>query len=137
MHAKFDPQVPQRTNSTGEKLGEFRTLVAQTAEAHEVPAGSYIVFLSQPQRSNVLALFEPQIYPNRLNALGEAERPYDVTGWTLPMQMGVNAPAVTSIQESPSERRLTLIQDELREGERAALRLAARRRPHQGAHRSS
>jgi hypothetical protein len=78
---------------------------------HEVPAGSYIIFLAQPQRTNVLALFEPQIYPNRLTPQGEAERPYDVAGWTLPLQMGVDAPAVVAIKESPGGRKLTLIKD--------------------------
>jgi hypothetical protein len=73
--------------------------------------GSYIVFLNQPQRQNVLTLFDPQIYPNRLDALGEAERPYDVAGWTLPMQMGVEAPGVMAINETAAERRLTLIRD--------------------------
>ena len=77
----------------------------------EVPAGSYIVFLSQPQRSNIVSLFEPQIYPNRLTPQGEAERPYDVAGWTLPLQMGVDAPAVTAIREQPAERKLTLVKD--------------------------
>jgi hypothetical protein len=60
----------------------------------------------------VLALFEPQIYPNRTTATGEAERPYDVAGWTLPMSMGVDAPAVVSIGEAASERKLTLIKSE-------------------------
>src|ERR1041384_313013 len=73
----------------------------------EVRAGSYIVFTAQPQRTNVLALFEPQIYPNRLTAQGEAERPYDVAGWTLPLQMGVDAPAVIAIREAENERRMT------------------------------
>jgi len=77
----------------------------------EVPTGSYIIFLSQPQRTNVLALFEPQVYPNRLTAQGEAERPYDVAGWTLPLQMDVDAPAVVAIKEQPSERKLTLRKD--------------------------
>lgn len=112
LHAMFGPQTLQRTNSASEKLGEYRMIVAHTAGMHEVPAGSYIIFLAQPQRSNVLALFEPQIYPNRLNALGEAERPYDVTGWTLPLQMGVDAPAVMALQETAAERRLTLIKRE-------------------------
>jgi Zinc carboxypeptidase len=112
LHASYGPQVLQRTNSSSEKLGSYRSLVAQTAGLHEVPAGSYIVFLAQPQRSNVQSLFEPQIYPNRLNGVGEAERPYDVTGWTLPMQMGIDAPAVMAIQETSAERHLTLIRNE-------------------------
>src|SRR5213594_3086106 len=78
----------------------------------EIPAGSYIVFLNQPYRQNVLALFEPQLYPDRSTATGEAERPYDVAGWTLPMQMGLNAPAVLSIQEAAGARKLTQIKNE-------------------------
>ncbi|HKZ80467.1 MAG TPA: M14 family metallopeptidase [Pyrinomonadaceae bacterium] len=111
LHAAYGPQMLQRTNSASEKLGSYRRLVAQTSSLHEVPAGSYIVFIRQPQAANVLTLFEPQIYPNRLTAQAEAERPYDVTGWTLSMQMGVDAPAVIAIQETVAERRLTLIVD--------------------------
>jgi hypothetical protein len=111
LHVMYGPQLLQRTNSSGEKLGTYRRIIASTTGMQEVPAGSYIVFLSQPQRSNVLALFEPQIYPNRLTAQGEAERPYDVAGWTLPMQMGIEAPAVTAIRELVSERKLTLLND--------------------------
>ena len=111
LHAAFGPQVLQRTNPTSDKLGTFRRIIAQTSAMHEIPAGSYIVFLAQPQRQNVLALFEPQIYPNRISARGDAERPYDVTGWTLPMQMGVDAPAVMAIQEFATERKLSLVRD--------------------------
>ena len=64
-----------------------------------MPAGSYIVFLNQPYRRNVLALFEPQVYPDRITPTGEAERPYDVAGWTLPMQMGLQSCAVLAIRE--------------------------------------
>src|SRR5205823_11732258 len=78
----------------------------------EIPAGSYIIFLNQPYRQNVLALFEPQAYPDRTTATGEAERPYDVAGWTLPMTMGVDGLAVLSIREPANERKLTLIKDE-------------------------
>ncbi|HYX28542.1 MAG TPA: M14 metallopeptidase family protein [Pyrinomonadaceae bacterium] len=78
----------------------------------EIPAGSYIIFLNQPYRQNVMALFEPQVYPNRTTATGEAERPYDVAGWTLPMSMGIDAPAVTSIDEPAAQRKLTLIKSE-------------------------
>lgn len=112
LHLTYGPQVLQRTNSASEKLGSYRTIIANTTAMQEVPTSSYLIFLSQPQRANVLALFEPQIYPNRLTAQGEAERPYDVAGWTLPLQMGVDAPAVTGIRESPSERQLTLVKDE-------------------------
>ncbi|MFL6207420.1 MAG: M14 family metallopeptidase [Pyrinomonadaceae bacterium] len=80
-------------------------------EAREAPAGSYLVFLSQPYASNVRTLFERQVYPTRLTANGEAERPYDVAGWTLPMQMGIEAKWVR-LDEPAAQRRLTLIKDE-------------------------
>ena len=111
LHAAYGPQVLQRTNSATDKLGNYRTIIAHTSGFHEVPTGSYIVFLAQPQRRNVLTLLEPQIYPNRTNLPGEAERPYDVAGWTLSMQLGVEAPAVTAIQESVVERRLSMVRD--------------------------
>ena len=111
LHATFGPHILQRTNSTSEKLGNYRTIITHTTEFHEIPTGSYLIFLSQPQRTNVQTLFEPQVYPNRVSATGEAERPYDVAGWTLPMQLGVDAPAVIAIKESFSERQLSLVRD--------------------------
>ena len=110
LHVVLSPRVLVRTNSPTDKLGAYK-VGGPLLEMREVPLGSYIVFLNQPQRSNVIALFEPQIYPNRLTALGEAERPYDVAGWTLPLQMGLEAPAVVEIRESVNERKLTLLTD--------------------------
>ena len=57
----------------------------------EMPLGSFVVFTNQPQRPNVLSLFEKQVYPKRLLPNGDAEAPYDVAGWTLPLQMGVES----------------------------------------------
>ncbi|HYO91823.1 MAG TPA: M14 family metallopeptidase [Pyrinomonadaceae bacterium] len=82
------------------------------ASFQEAPAGSYIVFVAQPTRNNVRALFEPQNYPERRGAGGEAERPYDVAGWTLPMQMGVETLALKAIKEPAPARRLTLMRSE-------------------------
>jgi hypothetical protein len=79
---------------------------------HEIPAGSYFVPLAQPYRANVLALFEPQVYPDRRTATGAAERPYDVAGWTLPMQMGIETKLLRSTRERAAERRMTPIIDE-------------------------
>jgi hypothetical protein len=90
----------------------FFVHIATSVEMREAPAGSYIIFLNQPYRQNVLALFEPQVYPDRTTATGEAERPYDVAGWTLPMMMGIEARAVLSINEPAADRRLTLIKNE-------------------------
>jgi hypothetical protein len=97
-------------------------LLAQGVEIHElirelhtdeteIPAGSFIVFLAQPQRNNVQALFERQVYPNRLNANGEAEVPYDVAGWTLPLQMGVKTTAVQSFKDAAPQSAARKIAD--------------------------
>ena len=63
----------------------------------EIPLGSFIVFTNQPQRPNVLSLFEKQVYPKRLLPNGDAEAPYDVAGWTLPLQMGIDYTPVWQI----------------------------------------
>ena len=111
LHVALSPRVLERTNPVTEKLGTYK-IGGQVTARREVPLGSYIVFLKQPQRSNIVALFEPQIYPHRLTGQGEAERPYDVAGWTLPLQMGIEAPAVMAITEAANERKLTLLRDE-------------------------
>jgi len=89
-----------------------RSDALQPDKLPETPSGSYIVFLAQPYRASVQALFERQVYPDRRTAGGEAERPYDVAGWTLPLQMGVEVVPFSHIREPESERRLTLIRDE-------------------------
>jgi hypothetical protein len=73
-------------------------------EFHEMPLGSFLIFVNQAQKNNVLSLFEKQVYPNRINPNGEAEVPYDVAGWTLPLQMGVSFDAVWNIKDLDSYR---------------------------------
>ncbi len=77
------------------------THIKNQKEFHEVPLGSFLVFVNQPQKNNVLSLFEKQFYPERLNAKGEAEVPYDVAGWTLPLQMGIDYDEVLTIKDLP------------------------------------
>jgi hypothetical protein len=116
LHAKHAEQVLSRLKamSLGRVIFSAPAGIGLRPEPdlREVPAGSYIIFLNQPYRQNVLALFEPQSYPDRTTATGDAERPYDVAGWTLPMQMGLDSPAVLSIREPANERKLTLIKNE-------------------------
>ena len=54
-------------------------------------AGSYIVRMDQPYRAHAKDLLEVQHFP-RMEQYpgGPPERPYDVAGWTLPLQMGVS-----------------------------------------------
>jgi hypothetical protein len=111
LHGITAEQVLKKVDNA--QAGSPKLEVAMQARPmEEIPAGSYIIFLNQPYRQNVIALFEPQLYPDRLTPTGEAERPYDVAGWTLPMQMGVESLAVTSIREAANERKLTLVKDE-------------------------
>lgn len=61
-----------------------------TIDGKKYGKGSHIILLAQPYRANVKCLFEAQRYPDRrLYSGGPAEPPYDVAGWTLPMQMGI------------------------------------------------
>lgn len=70
-----------------------------TEEFHEIPLGSFLVFTDQPQKRNVLSLFEKQVYPNRINPNGQPDPPYDVAGWTLPLQMGIETFEIWDIRE--------------------------------------
>src|SRR5204863_8964186 len=94
-------------------IGGYDKPLLEQAESKplEVPLGSYLIFLRQPSRTSVQARFERQVYPDRLSG-GAPERPYDVAGWTLPMQMGVQVISVLNIAEPESERRLTPVRDE-------------------------
>jgi len=59
------------------------------------PAGSHIVYAGQAFRAHVMDLMEPQVYPQRaLYPGGPPEPPYDIAGWTLPIQMGVETTRV-------------------------------------------
>ena len=63
------------------------------ADSVTYQAGTTVVLMSQPYRSHAKDLMERQRYPDRRigGDDGRPERPYDVTGWTLPLQMGVSA----------------------------------------------
>jgi hypothetical protein len=61
------------------------------ADGVTYPAGSWILNASQPYRAHLKDMMERQVYPARFAADGSAETPYDVAGWTLPLQMGVRS----------------------------------------------
>jgi hypothetical protein len=69
------------------------------------PAGTYVVPAAQPFRGYLTDLLEPQKYPElRTGTTGPTKRPYDVTGWTLSMNMGVTVKRVDEGFEANLER---------------------------------
>ncbi len=65
------------------------------ANGREYPTGTWVVLMDQPFSPLVKELFEPQAYPElRETPSSPPKLPYDVTGWTLPMQMGVQVAPV-------------------------------------------
>jgi len=58
---------------------------------------AWVVLMDQPFSPLVKELFEPQEWPDlRASPNGPPQRPYDVAGWTLPMQMGVETAVITT-----------------------------------------
>ena len=68
----------------------MRATAAFTVEGKNYPAGSYVVKTAQAFRPHIMDMFEPQDHPNDFRYPGGPPvPPYDITGWTLAMQMGV------------------------------------------------
>jgi hypothetical protein len=85
-----------------------RALEPFRADGEPYPAGTDIILLAQPFRAYVKTLLERQRYPaRRLPREGAVERPYDVTGWTLPLQMGVDVITIERTFEPPPLSRVT------------------------------
>ena len=67
-----------------------RATSAFTVNGTRYPAGSFVVQAAQAFRPHVLDMFEPQDYPNDFRYPGAPPTPpYDITGWTPALQMGV------------------------------------------------
>jgi len=74
------------------------------ANGRDYRPGAWIILMDQPFAPLVKELFQPQQYPDlRETPNGPPIRPYDVAGWTLPMQMGVEVAAVLQ-PVSPEQR---------------------------------
>ncbi len=62
-----------------------------TVGDNDYPEGSYVIYAAQAFRPHLLDMMEPQSYPDRrLYPGGPPDPPYDMAGWTLPIQMGVH-----------------------------------------------
>jgi hypothetical protein len=98
--------VPADQRDPGSAAEMLRVLMRGGVEVHQAssafeaggrtyPAGSWVVMMAQPYRAHAKDLLEAQSYPDRrLYPDGPPAPPYDLAGWTLPMQMGVEAVAV-------------------------------------------
>ena len=74
------------------------------ANGRDYPVGSWVVLMDQPFSPLVKELFEPQVWPDlRQSPNGPPNLPYDVAGWTLPMQMGVEVDNVLAAV-APAQR---------------------------------
>jgi hypothetical protein len=73
------------------------------------PKGSFVIPLAQPYRSFIKVMMERQRYPEVKHMRnGPVIRPYDASGWTMTLQMGVksielNSPLV-GVNLSPAEK---------------------------------
>lgn len=98
--------IPKAQHDPGATLALVDVLRTGGVEVHQT-ATEFVVRLDQPYRAHAKDLLEVQRFP-RLERVpgGPVERPYDVAGWTLPLQMGVE---ITPLDTIPS--RLTLVTD--------------------------
>ncbi len=85
-----------------------------TANGRKYPSGSWVVLMNQPYSGLAKELFEIQHYPDAMGGGGTKaiDLPYDVTGWTLPLQMGVQVDAISdpiSAEELGHLKQLTQI----------------------------
>ncbi len=107
---QYDPATAARLESLllAGAVEIHRAMEPFRADGEPYPEGTDIIFMAQPYRAYVKTLLERQSYPARRSApSGTPERPYDVAGWTLPLQMGVKVITIERRFEPPSLTRLT------------------------------
>jgi len=76
-----------------------------TAAGKNYPAGSYVVKAAQAFRPHVMDMFEPQDHPNDVPYPGGPPKaPYDVTGYTLALQMGIQFDRLLEGFDGPFEK---------------------------------
>jgi hypothetical protein len=75
-----------------------------TVQGKTYPAGTYVVKSNQAYRPHVLDMFEPQDHPQDFQFPGGPPvKPYDITGYTLALQMGVKFDRILDGFDGPFE----------------------------------
>jgi hypothetical protein len=87
----FAYEIPREQHDAPTAAALLEKLMLQGIEVQQSSKpDSWVILMDQPFAGMVKELFEPQTYPTL------SQRPYDVTGWTLPYQMGVEVHAMTT-----------------------------------------
>ncbi len=78
-------------------LDVYQSQAGFQANGIPYPAGSWIIPMDQPFSPMAKELMERQVYPAAAtgDTASGSHLPYDITGWTLPLQMGVAVDAVS------------------------------------------
>ena len=67
--------------------------------------GTYVIYSGQAFRPYLTDLMEKQNYPTRFQYPGgPPDTPYDLAGWTLPLQMGVDVDKIKESFKAPTEK---------------------------------
>ena len=76
-----------------------------TVNGKEYEEGSYVIYTAQAFRPYLMDLMEKQNYPTRFQYPGgPPDTPYDLAGWTLPMQMGIDVDKIEEPFKAPTEK---------------------------------
>lgn len=93
-------------------LDVYQTNAGFEANGIAYPAGSWVIPMDQAFAPMAKELLERQVYPAA--ATGEtasgSHLPYDITGWTLPLQMGVNVDQVSDPLEPGQRAKLAKVE---------------------------
>lgn len=100
--------IPSEQNNRSEALNLINLLIEHGVTVSQLgqnvlvdnrlySKGDFVVSLAQPFRAYIKEVMEKQEYPERhYTPGGEMIKPYDITTWSLPLLMGVNAVEVNT-----------------------------------------
>lgn len=106
---QHDPEAAARLVNVlwSQGIDVRRTTDEFSVDEEKFPRNSFIIPMAQPFRACAKALLEVQAYPERSTISGEAETPYDITGWTLPLLMGVEVKQIDAVSLEVDSEEMT------------------------------